>query len=257
MDDPQQQTATCAALLRSKTKTFKTLHIADEVIWKTQQEDADTQNLNDKIMETREISENPTTKFTILEDKVYIVVQLPYKTPYQIYIPSSLRPQLLHHYHDDPLSGHLGRYKTYKRLPTLVYWLKMSLDVWEYVRCCQVCQVHKPEAQKPPGKLQQTLVHAPWEMIGVDFMGPFPQSSSGNQYHIVFVDYYTRWIEMFPLRQATAETVSQILRKEILTRWRVPTFILSDQGPQFVSAVFEETCRGWNLQQKETFPYHP
>lgn len=88
-------------------------------------------------------------------------------------------------------------------------------------------------------------------------MGAFPQSSNGNLYLIVFVDYYTRWVEMFPLRTATAETVSQILRKEILTRWGVLAFILSDQGPHFISAVFEETCKQWNLQQKRTSPYHP
>ncbi len=62
---------------------------------------------------------------------------------------------------------------------------------------------------------------------------------------------------MFPLRKATAETVSQILIREILTRWGVPTFILSDQGSQFVSSVFEETCKRWNLKQKRTSPYHP
>ncbi|KAI3369547.1 hypothetical protein L3Q82_007756 [Scortum barcoo] len=94
-------------------------------------------------------------------------------------------------------------------------------------------------------------------MLGVDLMGPFPRSTNGNLYLIVFVDYYTRWVEMFPLRKATAETVSHILTREILTRWGVPTFILSDQGPQFVSSVFEETCKQWNLKQKRTSPYHP
>uniref|UniRef100_A0A8D0D922 Integrase catalytic domain-containing protein n=1 Tax=Sander lucioperca TaxID=283035 RepID=A0A8D0D922_SANLU len=133
----------------------------------------------------------------------------------------------------------------------------MSIDVREHVQCCQVCQLYKPETRKPPGKLQQTVVKEPWEMLGVDLMGPFPRSSNGNLYLIVFVDYYTRWVEMFPLRKATAETVSQILRKEILTHWGVPTFILSDQGSQFVSSVFEETCRRWNLKQKRTSPYHP
>uniref|UniRef100_A0A8D0AMC3 Integrase catalytic domain-containing protein n=1 Tax=Sander lucioperca TaxID=283035 RepID=A0A8D0AMC3_SANLU len=115
----------------------------------------------------------------------------------------------------------------------------------------------REHTRKPPGKLQQTVVKEPWEMLGVDLMGPFPRSSNGNIYLIVFVDYYTRWVEMFLLRKATAETVSQILRKEILTHWDVPTFILSGQGSQFVSSVFEETCRRWNLKQKRTSPYHP
>ena len=67
-------------------------------------------------MDTGEVTEDLVTTFTVLEDKVYRVVKLPHKTLYQIYIPTSLRPQLLAHYHDDPISGHFGRYKTYKRL---------------------------------------------------------------------------------------------------------------------------------------------
>lgn len=244
-------------VLLSKRDTYRNLQITDEDIWNAQQEDSVIQTLYDAIMEKGEVVENASTKFTVLEDKVYRVVHLPHKTLYQVYIPSSLRQQLLHHYHNDPVSGHFRRYKTYKRLQALVYWPKMSIDVREYVRCCQVCQLYKPQTRKPPGKLQQTVVHGPWEMLGVDLMGPFPRSSSGNLYLIVFVDYYTSWVEMFPLRKATAEAVSQILTKEILTRWGVPTFILSDQGPQFVSAVFGETCKRWNLQQKRTSPYHP
>ena len=94
-------------------------------------------------------------------------------------------------------------------------------------------------------------------MLGVDLMGHFPRSSNGNVYLLVFVDYYTRWVEMFPLRKATSETVSQILTKEILTRWGVPSYILSDRGSQFVSSIFEETCSRWNLRQKRTSAYHP
>ena len=83
---------------------------------------------------------NNTAKLTIIEDKVYGVVQLPYRILYQVYIPELLHPQLLQSIHDDPISGHLGRYKTYKRLQAIVYWPNMSLDVKEYVRTCQTCQ---------------------------------------------------------------------------------------------------------------------
>ncbi|KAI3353499.1 hypothetical protein L3Q82_020019, partial [Scortum barcoo] len=108
-----------------------------------------------------------------------------------------------------------------------------------------------------PGNFNKLRYKDLGRCLGVDLMGPFPRSTNGNLYLIVFVDYYTRWVEMFPLRKATAETVSHILTREILTRWGVPTFILSDQGPQFVSSVFEETCKQWNLKQKRTSPYHP
>lgn len=90
----------------------------------------------------------------------------------------------------------------------------------------------------------------------MDFMGPFPCSSKGHVYLLVFVDYYTHWVELFPLRKATAETVARILTEEILTRLGVPDYILSDQGAQFVSSVFKATCDTWNLRQKLPLAYH-
>lgn len=107
------------------------------------------------------------------------------------------------------------------------------------------------------GKLLQTGVTRAWKMLGVDLTGPFPRSTSGNVYLIAFVDYYIRWVEFYPLRKATAETVSQVLTQEILTRWGVPILYLSDQGSQFVSAVFKANCAIWNLCQKWTSAYRP
>lgn len=45
------------------------------------------------------------------------------------------------------------------------------------------------------------------QMLGVDLMGSFPRSSRGNVYVLVFMDYYTRWVELYALKKATAETV--------------------------------------------------
>lgn len=57
---------------------------------------------------------------------------------------------------------------------------------------------------------------------------------------LVFVDYFSRWVELFPMRTAIARTIATILRTEILTRYGVPDFILSDRGTQFVSSIFKE-----------------
>lgn len=83
----------------------------------------------------------------------------------------------------------------------------MSLDFRKYVQNCLVCQHYKPEAKKPLGKLQQTLVTKSWEMHGVDIMGPFPKCSQLNSYLLVFVDSYSRWGELFPLQKATALSI--------------------------------------------------
>ncbi|KAI2664186.1 Retrovirus-related Pol polyprotein [Labeo rohita] len=261
LDIQESGILTCSAVLSSKSKSEKTeplpLQITDYDIWKAQQTDSDIQNLYEQIVESGEITVNGTTKFTILEDKVYRVVQFPHRTVYQVYIPKALRFQLLQTLHEDPLAGHLGQFKTCKRLQALVYWPNLNQTVKEFVQNCHTCQLYKPECRKLPGSLQQTIVQRPWEMLGMDLMGPFPRSSSGNVFMLVFVDYYSRWVELFSLRKATAETVSQILVREIFTRWGVPDYLLSDRGPQFVSSVFQELCKTWNIEHKMTTAYHP
>ena len=249
---------TCATVLSSKRDSPKEeFPVSDETIWKAQQDDTEIQAIYQKILEDGEQIVNSTTKLTIIEDKVYRVLVLPYRTLYQVYIPIPFRTSLLQHFHEHPIAGHLGRFKTYKRMQSLLYWPNLSLDVKTFTKHCQVCQVYKPEGRKTAGMLQQTIVSQPWEMLGVDIMGPFPRSTKQNEYLLVFVDYYSKWVELFALRQVTGKTVSSILIREILTRWGVPEYVLSDRGSQFVSDVFEETCQRWNLKHKLTTSYHP
>ncbi len=91
----------------------------------------------------------------------------------------------------------------------------------------------------------------------MDLMGPFPRSSKGNVYLLFFVDYYTRWVELYLLQRATAETISRILTQEILTRWGLSNYLLSVQVSQFICSIFKAICDKWSLKQKMTSAYHP
>ena len=45
----------------------------------------------------------------------------------------------------------------------------------------------------------------PWEYLGLDYVGPLPCILNGNAYIHVFVDYFSKWIEM---RGATAQVAA-------------------------------------------------
>ncbi|KAI2647959.1 Retrovirus-related Pol polyprotein from transposon 17.6 [Labeo rohita] len=149
----QSNLSTCAAVLKptKKEPPATVFPLTDEEIWRAQQDDQEVQEIYQSILEDGEKIINSVTKLTIIEDKVYRVVQLPHCSLYQVWIPGPLRSRLMSFFHDDPLSGHLGRYKTYRRLQALVYWPKMSQDVKAYVTRCQTCQCYKPESKKPAG----------------------------------------------------------------------------------------------------------
>lgn len=191
--------------------------------------------------------------FSVLEDKVYHKKQMSENhLHYRLYIPQSLVQEILKEYYENPLCGHAGIFKTDKRLYDVAYWPGMWVDVKTYIKNCHVCQSLKADNRKPAGKIQQTTVKGPNEMLGIDIMGPLPRSPERHEYLVVVVDYFTRWVEFSSLRSATAKTVARFLRKDIFTRWGTPDYILSDRGPQFVSSVFNELCDQWTVKHKLT-----
>ncbi|XP_073808802.1 adenosylhomocysteinase isoform X1 [Danio rerio] len=175
----------------------------------------------------------------------------------QVVIPEKLREVTLSYAHDSPLSGHLGRFKTLMRLLEFAYWPSIRTDVWEHCKICEKCQRYKPTNLKPAGDLQSVPIVEPGYMLGMDIMGPFPRSSRQNEYLLVIVDYFTKWVEVFPMRTAKSNTIVRILIEEIFTRWGTPAFIVSDRGRQFTSNLLDQLCKQWQITPKLTTAYHP
>ena len=51
---------------------------------------------------------------------------------------------LLHYFHDSVLAGHLGAFKTYRKIASNFRWPKMRIEIFHYVRKCELCQRAKP-----------------------------------------------------------------------------------------------------------------
>lgn len=175
----------------------------------------------------------------------------------QLIIPSSLQKDFLCYAHDNPLGGHLGRLKTLLRLLDVAFWPSIRSDVWKHCKECLTCQRYKPSLSKLSGHLQLTQIVEPGYMLGVDLMGPFPKSTKQNEHLLVIVDYCSKWVELFPLRQAKAPQIARILVEEIFTRWGTPAFLVSDRGAQFTSNLLNLICKQWGVVQKLTTAYHP
>ncbi len=143
------------------------------------------------------------------------------------------------------------------RLLEFAYWPSMRTEVWQHCKQCEKCQQHKPTILKPAGGLQSVPIVEPGYMLGMDIMGPFPRSTHQNQYLLVVVDYFSKWVEVFPMRSAKSTSIVRILIEEIFTRWGTPAFIVSDRGTQFTSNLLDHLCKQWQVTQKLTTAYHP
>ena len=97
----------------------------------------------------------------------------------------------------------------------------------------------------------------PLQLVAVDIMGPLPETSNGNKYILVAEDYFTRWLEAWPIPNQETKTVAEKLLNEMFFRFSLPDQILSDQGRQFESALITELCNVLQIQKSRTTPYNP
>ncbi|RXN02216.1 Transposon Ty3-I Gag-Pol poly [Labeo rohita] len=175
----------------------------------------------------------------------------------KLYAPTSLRGTLLSYYHDHPTAGHLGITKTLARLKRRFFWPKMVSEVKKYVTSCTVCQLTKPSQRKPAGLMIPIRPQKPWEYVGVDFVGPLPRTPCGNVYILVFVDYFSKWVEIVAVREATAQVAASKLLSEVFSRHGAPTYLISDRGSPFVSDLFKRVLTLLGTEQRLTTAYHP
>ena len=138
-----------------------------------------------------------------------------------------------------------------------VYWREMRRQAEEWCQKCHLCGSKKSPPRPEKAPLRQYLVGAPMERIAIDLTGPLPRTKAGNTSIMVVADYFTKWVEAFPLRDQTAETVARTLVEQVITRFGTPLEIHTDQGREFEAGLFRGVCRLLGIHKTRTTPFHP
>ena len=176
----------------------------------------------------------------------------------QLLVPRKLVPRVLEMAHDNTMAGHFGTKRTLLRVRGQFYWMGINADVRSWCRSCQVCCARKPKPAVAHHAAQRQLVTEPLQRVAVDILGPIdPPTEKGNRYVLVIVDYLTKWAEALPMVNQTAEECAKVFVTEFVCRLGAPQQLHSDQGRQFESALFQQTCKLLGTLKTRTTPLHP
>jgi len=157
--------------------------------------------------------------------------------------------------HDHPTGGHMGIESTYNKIKERYYWNQMFEDIREYIKTCNICQrFGKPERNEP---LHSIKVIQPYERIGIDIVGPLPETKKKNKYMVVAIEYLTKWVEVRALDKATAENVADFIYEDIICRHGAPKIILTDQGSHFKNKIIDTLLHKFKIEHRLSSPYHP
>ncbi|XP_018575429.1 uncharacterized protein LOC108914177 [Anoplophora glabripennis] len=123
-----------------------------EEIAAAQREDDSCQQ--DKARLQRLAREKPADERRIKEEYALVDDCIWKRTPQQLllYVPRTLRRQLLEEYHDGPHAAHPGRDEIQTAIQQKFWWPKLPRNVAECVRCCTICAAVKagpPQAKAP------------------------------------------------------------------------------------------------------------
>ena len=175
----------------------------------------------------------------------------------QLIVPLSFRKEVLQELHAGVVGGHLGQDKTLGRLKERFYWPGHWNDVHNWCRTCATCASWKTPSPKMQAQLQTVKTGYPMQLVATDILGPLPLTENGNCYLLVATDYFTHWVEAYPIPNQELVTVANKLTKEFFFQFSLPDQLHSDQGRQFESTLISEVCKLLQIHKSRTTPYHP
>ncbi len=92
--------------------------------------------------------------------------------------------------------------------------------------------------------------------VALDTAGPLPETKSGNRYVLVAIDHYSKWCEAKAVADHGAKTTTRFLEDEVICRYGVPRFVLTDNGGEW-AAEFDDMCSDYNIHHQRTAPHWP
>lgn len=174
----------------------------------------------------------------------------------QLLLPKAAQASLFTMIHNHLTAGHLGFSKSYQRLKERFWWPGCKSDIGRWCKECDTCQRIKGPTDKTKAPLTQLPVGAPMDRVAADVMGPFEVTPRGNQYVLVITDYFTKWVEAYPMKDQKAPTVATLIG-EFFGRLGCPRQFHSDQGPCFRADILKELCKVMDIDKTQTTSYRP
>lgn len=163
----------------------------------------------------------------------------------RLVIPKSLRKQMLSELH----SAHQGIESTTRRARETIYWPHLNQELKDYISRCETCATYNHKQPKQP-LISHDVPERAWAKVGSDLF------ELDKKTYLVTVDYFSNFFEIDCLDQRLTATDVIGKLKSHFARYGIPDTMVTDNGPQFASAEFQEFGKSYRFEHVRTSPYH-
>ena len=149
--------------------------------------------------------------------------------------------------------AHLGQNKLLSLIAEHVWHPSVSKVAADVTQKCVSCQKMKvsPTIQPPITKI---VTASPFDLVAVDLIA-LSLTHKRNVGCLVLVDHNSKWMSAQPIASKHADAVMNALKLMLPYLPKVSTQLLSDNGPEFLSAVFNELLGEVGIQHVYTTPF--
>ena len=176
-----------------------------------------------------------------------------------VVLPEHLVSSILAYLHR--FYGHPGAEKLYLICQWWFFWNNMSRSIRTFVSACNDCKCNKPSNQSVVPEFAQIVRNnEKGGLVTFDYLGPLPKSVGQAQYVLCAKDAGTGYFWARATKTATAENAVVLLRQIVQFSKKHGVKIkrvLSDNGVQFRSRLWENTCKELGIRYHFTTTYNP
>ena len=170
------------------------------------------------------------------------------------------RRKIIQAYHNLPAYGHPGINQTKDLVSRYYWWPQINQNVQEYVKGCTDCQRNKVNTHPKKAPLMPiTPIHEAllFQIIAMDFIIKPPESKGFDSILTITDHDCTKMLIAIPCRETiNAKGVAELFLRQIFPRFGLPSKIISDRDPRFISKFMKELCRLMGITQNISTAYH-
>jgi hypothetical protein len=137
----------------------------------------------------------------------------------------------------------------------------MRMDVTDYVKGCADCQRHKVNTRPTKAPLQPIypkIEAMPFETVALDFIIKLPVSQGFDSILTITNQGCTKAAIFIPCNEdITAEETATLYIKHVFAHFGLPTKVISDRDPRFMSKFMQEACKVTGIKHAPSMAYHP
>lgn len=116
----------------------------------------------------------------------------------------------------------------------------MAVGSYETVRFCAECAKNRVRLRKNTANLKLFSSRVPLELVAIDIFGPLLTTQRGNKFVLVINELFSKLVQTVPLKRITALTVASAFVMQWVLAYGLPVKLLSDNGRQFTSKLFND-----------------